>query len=122
MARSAESTKRPGFFQKFLELQLVMLTQNAGLTGAHPFQSSPFTWPVLTRGISFWVDDEQKNRQIYLLGNPLIWWSGLFAVALIASLMLVDQLALRRGVDDMDGSKFRKILMHSDKYYRLEML
>ena len=41
----------PGFLSKFLELQQVMWTTNAGLTDRHTFDSRPESWPRLRRGI-----------------------------------------------------------------------
>ena len=41
----------PGFLGKFLELQKVMWTTNAGLTDRHAFDSRPSSWPQLRRGI-----------------------------------------------------------------------
>ncbi len=43
--------KLPGFLSKFLELQKVMWTTNAGLTDRHAFDSRPDAWPRLRRGI-----------------------------------------------------------------------
>ena len=70
--------KNPGFFGKFWELQKVMWKTNAGLVESHAWDSRPPSWPILRRGINFWGKD---NRQIYLVGNPLIWWSSSIAVA-----------------------------------------
>lgn len=51
--------KRPGFLSKFLELQEVMWTTNAGLTERHTYDSRPSSWPRLLRGIVshsiFWL-------------------------------------------------------------------
>ena len=41
----------PGFLAKFMELQQVMWTTNAGLTDRHTYDSRPGTWPRLRRGI-----------------------------------------------------------------------
>jgi dolichyl-phosphate-mannose-protein mannosyltransferase len=41
----------PGFFRKFIELQKVMWTTNAGLTDRHSYDSRPSSWPTLKRGI-----------------------------------------------------------------------
>jgi len=43
--------KLPGFLAKFLELQQVMWTTNAGLTDRHTYDSRPDAWPRLNRGI-----------------------------------------------------------------------
>ncbi|KAI8919634.1 Dolichyl-phosphate-mannose-protein mannosyltransferase-domain-containing protein [Entophlyctis helioformis] len=87
------------FFQKFAELQGLMVHHNAMLTKPHPYSSSPGTWPFVINGISFW---EKKDglKQIYLLGNPVIWWMTIGLVGLYAGLWLVDRVCLRRGVDD----------------------
>ena len=55
--------KRPGFLTKFLELQQVMWTTNAGLTDRHTFDSRPDSWPRLRRGI---VSDFMRSR-LYVL-------------------------------------------------------
>lgn len=39
------------FLAKFLELQQVMWTTNAGLTDRHTYDSRPSSWPRLRRGI-----------------------------------------------------------------------
>jgi dolichyl-phosphate-mannose-protein mannosyltransferase len=47
--------RNPGFFGKFWELQKVMWKTNAGLTESHAWDSRPPSWPILGRGINFWV-------------------------------------------------------------------
>lgn len=66
----AEKTnyRLPGFLSKFLELQQVMWTTNAGLTDRHTFDSRPESWPLLRRGIvsqccSFYVREAQTGGQ-----------------------------------------------------------
>lgn len=97
----ARKVPKMGFLAKFFELQGLMIRHNAGLTKAHPYQSTPETWPTLVRGISFW---ERKGpptwRQIYLLGNPLAWWFAICGVGLYAVIWLLDQILLRKGVDE----------------------
>ncbi|KAH7888234.1 glycosyltransferase family 39 protein [Phlebopus sp. FC_14] len=97
--------KIPGFYAKFLELQQVMWTTNAGLTDRHMYDSRPSTWPRLRRGINFWVKD---NRQIYLIGNPFVWWSSTASV--IAYIVVRGFLLLRakRGYRDFDNTKVVK--------------
>lgn len=97
--------KLPGFFAKFLELQQVMWTTNAGLTDRHTFDSRPDAWPRLRRGINFWVRD---RRQIYLLGNPMVWW--LSTAAVFSYIMTRGFLILRakRGYRDFENTKVVK--------------
>lgn len=89
---------KPGFMSKFLELQAVMWQTNAGLTEKHAYDSRPGQWPWLRRGINFWV---QNHRQVYLIGNPFIWWSSTFAVAayLVARALVI--IRAQRGFKDL---------------------
>lgn len=94
------SYRRPGFFEKFIELNKVMWRVNAGLTDSHTWDSRPDAWPQLRRGINFWVKD---HRQIYLLGNGIIWW---FTSGLIVAYCLwkaVWLLRWQRGYQDFAG-------------------
>lgn len=97
--------KLPGFLSKFLELQQVMWTTNAGLTDRHTYDSRPDAWPRLLRGINFWVKD---HRQIYLIGNPLVWYLSSFSV--LAYMLVRGFLILRaqRGYRDFDNTKVVK--------------
>lgn len=77
------------FLQKFVELHKKMWKINSGLTAKHSFESRPFDWLLLNRGISYWA---QAPHQIYLLGNPIVWWSASFlfvAYAIYAVIMIL---------------------------------
>ncbi|CAL1701950.1 unnamed protein product [Somion occarium] len=92
--------RRPGFLSKFLELQQVMWTTNAGLTDRHTFDSRPDAWPRLRRGINFWVKD---HKQIYLLGNPMVWWlstAAVFSYIVVRGLLI---LRAKRGCKDFEN-------------------
>ena len=89
--------KKPGFFAKFWELQGVMWTTNAGLTDRHAYDSRPSSWPFLSRGINFWVKD---HRQIYLLGNPFIWYVATGGLVLYAIAQALLILRSKRGYKD----------------------
>jgi len=95
----------PGFFSKFWELQQVMWTTNAGLTDRHTFDSRPDAWPRLRRGINFWVKD---NRQIYLLGNPMVWWLSSAAVFFYVAMRGLLILRAKRGFKDFESTKVVK--------------
>ncbi|KAK0490321.1 glycosyltransferase family 39 protein [Armillaria novae-zelandiae] len=95
----------PGFFAKFLELQQVMWTTNAGLTDRHTFDSRPDSWPRLRRGINFWVKD---HRQIYLIGNPIIWWLSTLSVASYIFVRGFLILRAKRGYQDFASTKVVK--------------
>ncbi|KAG6840022.1 hypothetical protein C0991_009532 [Blastosporella zonata] len=97
--------KLPGFFAKFFELQHVMWTTNAGLTDRHTYDSRPDSWPRLRRGINFWVKD---HRQIYLIGNPVVWWLSTAAVVAYAAGRGFLILRAQRGYRDFDNTRVVK--------------
>ncbi|KAI9456914.1 glycosyltransferase family 39 protein [Boletus coccyginus] len=90
--------KKMSFFKKFAELQLLMLQHNAGLTASHPYASGPINWPFLLSGISFWTENDTQ-RQIYLIGNIVGWWSCVIAISIYVGIVVADLLARRRGLN-----------------------
>ncbi|OBZ73646.1 Dolichyl-phosphate-mannose--protein mannosyltransferase 4 [Grifola frondosa] len=92
---AAKEPKKLNFFKKFAELQLLMLEHNAGLTASHPYASSPVEWPFLLSGISFWTQSSDQ-KQIYLIGNIIGWWTCALALALYVGVLGSDILARRR--------------------------
>ncbi|KAL5488421.1 PMT1 [Sanghuangporus weigelae] len=97
--------KLPGFFGKIFELQKVMWVTNAGLTDRHTFDSRPSSWPRLRRGINFWVKD---HRQIYLLGNPTVWWLSSLAVLAYVATRGILILRQQRGFRDFENTRVSK--------------
>ncbi|KAJ2798368.1 Dolichyl-phosphate-mannose--protein mannosyltransferase 4, partial [Coemansia helicoidea] len=101
-AEMRNKVPRLGFFAKFAELQGLMVRHNNALTSVHPFQSSPISWPLMIRGISFWTSSPDR-RQIYLMGNPVGWWMADAALLGYATLMVGMALLARRNVHLIDG-------------------
>ncbi|EEH23532.2 hypothetical protein PABG_05743 [Paracoccidioides brasiliensis Pb03] len=97
--------KRPGFLSKFWELQKVMWRTNAGLVEPHAWDSRPSSWPTLLRGINFWGID---HRQVYLIGNPLIWWSSTLAVLFYVIFKGLATLRWQRSYDDYKNVNFKR--------------
>lgn len=97
--------KTPGFLGKFLELQKVMWTTNAGLVESHNWDSRPPSWPILRRGINFWGKD---NRHIYLIGNPVIWLSSTVAIGIYFVFKGLSILRWQRGYRDYDSVNFKR--------------
>ncbi|KAH9963295.1 glycosyltransferase family 39 protein [Russula dissimulans] len=97
--------RKLGFFSKFFELQQVMWRTNAGLTDRHTFDSRPSSWPRLRRGINFWVKD---HRQIYLLGNPMIWFLSTASIAGYVAVRGFLILRAQRGYRDFENTKVVK--------------
>ncbi|KAI9796703.1 MAG: hypothetical protein M1833_006043 [Piccolia ochrophora] len=97
--------KNPGFLGKFWELQKVMWRTNAGLVESHAWDSRPPSWPFLRRGINFWG---KNHRQIYLIGNPVIWWSSTVAVAVYLAFKGLAVLRWQRGFRDYNNVTFKR--------------
>jgi dolichyl-phosphate-mannose-protein mannosyltransferase len=97
--------KIPGFFAKFWELQKVMWFTNAGLVESHAWDSRPPSWPILSRGINFWGKD---HRQIYLIGNPVIWWTSTWAVVVYIAIKGLAMLRWQRSFDDYSYVPFKR--------------
>ncbi|KAF9986427.1 hypothetical protein BGZ75_001816 [Mortierella antarctica] len=89
--------KKPGFFGKFIELNKVMWTTNAGLTDSHPYESRPSSWPWMRRGISFWGKDQ---KHMYLIGNWFTWYLSSFSIVLYAVIRILLVVRDKRGYRD----------------------
>ncbi|KAK4200150.1 Dolichyl-phosphate-mannose-protein mannosyltransferase-domain-containing protein [Triangularia verruculosa] len=95
----------PGFLGKFWELQKVMWKTNAGLVESHAWDSRPDSWPILRRGINFWG---KNHRQIYLIGNPIVWWSATAAVVIYVLFKGIAVLRWQRNFNDYADTVFKR--------------
>ncbi|XP_022651838.1 protein O-mannosyltransferase 1-like isoform X2 [Varroa destructor] len=98
------------FWQKFIELQYKMLVADNENVEDHIFASTPLEWPLLLRGVAYWVSGE-SNAQIFLLGNPILWWTGSLAVPLYLGLLAGCLLRRRRLCYDIPEDMFRAVLL-----------
>jgi dolichyl-phosphate-mannose-protein mannosyltransferase len=70
-------------WSQFWELHQQMYWYHTQLVATHPYQSSAWSWPLDLRPVWYYVDYQDTTvANIYALGNPLIFWSGLLAVVL----------------------------------------
>lgn len=87
------------FLEKFLELNLAMNNSEKSLqTATHPYGSKWTSWPLMIRGVYYWQGDTLPNGtqgNIYLLGNPVVWW-GILAVILGGALASTQALSRLR--------------------------
>ncbi|KAK8068525.1 hypothetical protein PG996_007637 [Apiospora saccharicola] len=97
--------EQPGFFGKFWELQRVMWKTNAGLVESHAWDSRPSSWPILRRGINFWGKD---HRQIYLVGNPVVWYTSTLAVVIYVLFKGIAVLRWQRSCGDYTNTIFKR--------------
>jgi len=73
---------KPGFrenniVKNILYLNIEMYKSNQRLTATHPYGSSWYEWPFMSKPVFYWVKD---TARIYLLGNPVVWWTSAIAV------------------------------------------
>ncbi|KAJ3655129.1 hypothetical protein Zmor_014268 [Zophobas morio] len=61
------------FWEKFFELHYKMMFSGTESVQNHMYSSEPFEWPLMSRGIAYWVSST-SNAQIHLIGNLLLWW------------------------------------------------
>ncbi len=63
------------------EHQRAMLDFHTALSGDHPYQSPPWSWPLIKRPVAYWFADEGgAYREILAMGNPVAWWPGVAAL------------------------------------------
>ena len=74
------------------EVQKQTWMYHAGLKATHPHQSAWWQWPLMLRSLWFYVDYSAwsggKVGNIYALGNPLIYWSGVAALVALFWVMI----------------------------------
>lgn len=75
-----------GFVSRFLHLHRAMLAGDRELESAQHLYASPwYSWPLLARPIHYWLapaDAAGRAADIYLVGNPIVWWGSTVAVLL----------------------------------------
>ncbi|WP_342481027.1 phospholipid carrier-dependent glycosyltransferase [Paenibacillus sp. FSL L8-0340] len=79
------SVTADGFTVKgLIDAQKNMYNYHSQLVATHPFASSWWEWPFMKRPVWFFSGGEGlpegKVSSIVTIGNPLIWWTGIFAM------------------------------------------
>lgn len=63
------------------EHQRAMLDFHTQLGGDHPYQSPPWSWPLLMRPVAYWFSEEAgAYRHILAMGSPAAWWPAIAAL------------------------------------------
>ncbi len=89
-------------FVDMVALQHGMYWYHSTLKATHLYQSSWWQWPFIGRPISYYYHDfralaDQKDAakccvaEILALPNPLIWWSGILTVPIVAVLAWTEK-------------------------------
>lgn len=102
--------KSLNYFEKFLELNKMMLAYQKTMNQGHPYSSSWYSWPFLVRPIYFWGNTESLLKErIYLLGNPILWWS--VSLSLIFFILANLRNAKAWISEEISGSKSREFCL-----------
>ncbi|XP_063908323.1 protein O-mannosyl-transferase 2 isoform X2 [Zophobas morio] len=84
----------PSFLERFLESHAVMFQGNAGLKPKEgEITSRPWQWPINYRGQFF----SGSSYRVYLLGNPVIWWSNLGFLFVFVVIFACNAIRQQRG-------------------------
>ncbi|KAK3092409.1 hypothetical protein FSP39_002461, partial [Pinctada imbricata] len=87
----------PSFAEKIMESHAVMTQGNSGLKPKEgEITSRPWQWPINFRGQIF----SGKDHRIYLLGNPIIFWGCLVAMAIFLLLYLIHSVKVKRKIKE----------------------
>ncbi|XP_022795318.1 protein O-mannosyl-transferase 1-like [Stylophora pistillata] len=88
------------FLSKFWEIQPKMLESTKELSAEHTFGSRPSWWPLMRRGVAFWIARD-TNAQIFCIGNPFVWWATTLSLPAYFELLIFYLLRRRRKVHDL---------------------
>lgn len=74
----------------FVARQQLMLEHHTGPLYNHPYASPAWSWLLLKRPVLFYFHEPRSGgfQEILALGNPLVWWTGLLALAVATWRML----------------------------------
>jgi len=98
-------THAMSFFQKFFEYQIKMFKVNNDLTNGHAFASKPLHWPLMLKGVAYWLDTD-TNKQIFIIGNPIVYWLGAISLLIYMALLALYLLRRKRQCYDLDNAEW----------------
>ena len=77
---------KDSWFHSFWDRQMYMLDFHRGLTKTHSYQSSPWTWLLLKRPVSYFFETDPNGdyREILATGSPFAWWASIPALVYVA--------------------------------------
>ncbi|CAG8497380.1 25711_t:CDS:10 [Dentiscutata erythropus] len=96
--------KKIGLFRKFYESHIAMWGYRIERDSSIRKFGRPLSWLFLNSSINFW-EDIKEERQIYLFGNPLVWWTSTLAVFGFVIAKLGMLLLEKRGYKDYSTVK-----------------
>lgn len=70
-------------WKALVDYQVNMYNYHSHLVSSHPFSSTWWEWPFMKRPVWYYLDSGLEvglRSTIVALGNPIIWWTGLFTM------------------------------------------
>lgn len=113
MPAGGEAQYRSKFWKDFWHLNVAMMTSNNALIPDPDKEdilaSNPSQWPLLAVGLRMcgWGDDQIK---FYLLGNPMVWWSGTISILAFGAMLgfyIVRRQRKFQDISPMDWEQFQ---------------
>ncbi|CAG8593147.1 5624_t:CDS:2, partial [Funneliformis mosseae] len=104
---------KSNFLNDFWHLNVAMYTTNNALVPDPDKEdilaSTPGQWPLLKVGLRMcsWADDVVK---FYLLGNPVVWWSGTASLIIFVFILLWYLARKQRGYKDFSPAQWTHFL------------
>lgn len=69
---------------QFQELHRQIWWYQTNLKASHPYSSQAWDWPLLARPLfAYTQSQDDMVANIYLMGNPVLWWGGIISTALL---------------------------------------
>jgi len=89
----------PDSIASLLHYHQDMLKFHTTLDTPHSYQANPWGWPLMIRPTSFFYESANTcaaatcSQEVIPLGNPLIWWTGAFALILLLAFVIHRRLS-----------------------------
>jgi dolichyl-phosphate-mannose--protein O-mannosyl transferase len=84
-------------FSSLWNYHVEIMNFHRGLTEQHTYAANPWSWLVLGRPTSFYYETPKDCRaqscsqEILAIGTPILWWAGIFAIAITVGLFIVNR-------------------------------
>lgn len=92
---SRDSRSNP--FASLINYHVEIFNFHKDLTEAHAYAANPWSWLILGRPTSFYYESPSNcgaancAQEILAIGTPILWWVGIFAIALTAGLFITNK-------------------------------
>jgi len=84
-------------FSSLWNYHVEIMSFHRGLTEQHTYAANPWSWLVLGRPTSFYYESTKNcgaqsgSQEILAIGTPILWWAGIFAIAITVGLFIVNR-------------------------------